>query len=102
MKYSLPCLVCNEPVNLTRKRLLELVKAGAQPVCRRNGCYQLCGVDILSPSKTPNEGESESYSPPDAELCTGVAGHMTQQPRSPKGEKRRRLASRKLSRYVER
>lgn len=42
-KLTLNCEICGEPVELTRHRHLELVKAGELPRCRKNGCERLCG-----------------------------------------------------------
>lgn len=40
MQLELPCLICHEPVALSRRRFLALVRAGRRPVCRRNGCHR--------------------------------------------------------------
>jgi hypothetical protein len=33
-------------VRLPGKRYRQLISAGARPVCRKNGCYRLCGCDM--------------------------------------------------------
>lgn len=42
----LPCRCCGDPVNVSKKRYLALIEAGALPVCVRNGCKRLVGPDI--------------------------------------------------------
>lgn len=44
MKYKLPCAICDETVNLTGARYVELVRRDMLPVCRKNGCYRLVGI----------------------------------------------------------
>lgn len=41
---TLDCLVCGEPVELSKARFVELVRAGRRPVCRKNGCERLSGA----------------------------------------------------------
>ena len=44
MRLSLDCDICGEPVVLSKRRYVQLVKAGRRPRCRKNGCERLCGV----------------------------------------------------------
>jgi len=43
-RLMLDCDICGEPVYLSRRRYVELVRAGRRPRCRKNGCERLCGA----------------------------------------------------------
>lgn len=51
MTLSLDCDICGEPVVLSRRRYVQLVKAGERPRCRKNGCERLCGPQNLRTSR---------------------------------------------------
>lgn len=46
-RQMMPCRICGEPMTVSEDRYLLCVKHGILPTCRRNGCEQLCGRDIM-------------------------------------------------------
>ena len=43
-KLTIDCDICGEPMSVSRRRYVELIKAGQRPRCRKNGCERLCGL----------------------------------------------------------
>ena len=51
-RLTIDCEICGEPMQVNRKRYVELVKAGERPRCRKNGCERLCGAKNPRTSRT--------------------------------------------------
>ena len=56
----MPCRICGEMVVLAPLRYAELVRAGAYPVCRKNGCYQFERYSSATNPVTDGEPEGAS------------------------------------------
>lgn len=52
-KLMLACEICTQPVYLSPRRYVELVRAGRLPRCRKNGCERLCGAKNFGTARTP-------------------------------------------------
>lgn len=90
-RQMMPCRICGEPMTVSDDRYLRCIKYGILPTCRRNGCEQLCGRDIMEIAR-----ESEVV------IATRLPGTVVVVTPSPSGKDGMPLATSTVRRCVSR